>query len=427
MREPDTTKDNLLSLVIILPPAFAGFFVAFGCWTLFAVIGVYIRAELALTDLQFGLLLVLPILAGGLIAIPAGIAAQRIGARSVVLVCLVGLIPVLALMSWVDSLWGYALVACGLGLAGGSFSAGLQFLSSRAPPRHRGLALSLYSAGMLGAGFNYYLVALIHDAYSWRIAPLAYLIMLVLVTGLYALLTERDRPSGQDRTAVSLRSNLALLYQPDVMLLCLLFALTGGGIVALALWLPDFISASFELALNRGAIMATGFIVPAALCQVLGGWLADHYGALPVLRRALTVCLIPGALLSYPSMSLVIEGANGPIQLQLAFPLAIEVGLIGLLGMLLGIALGSLLRLLVELQPDRIAFCAGLMLFAGCLSGFLLPLLFTLANQWIGIRSAAFMLMFGFSAVSLLALTLHTRRQIRQQLLKGESALSPWW
>lgn len=427
MQTTNTRKDTLLSLATILPPTFAGFFVAFGCWTLFAVMGVHIRTHLALTEIQFGLLLALPILSGGLVSIPAGLATQRFGARTVMLSCLAGLLPVLGLMSWTDSFGGYLVVACGLGLAGGTFSAGLQFLSNRAPPRHRGLALSLFTAGMMGAGFNYYLVSVIQEAYSWRATPVAYLILLAVVTALYALLTENDPPSMPAQHKTGVRSHLKLLCQADVLLLCLLFALTGGGIVALALWLPDFISASFDLPLNRGALMATGFIVPAALCQVLGGWLADHYGAVPILRRTLTACLIPGALLSYPSMSLVIEGANGPIQLQLTLPLAIEVGLIALLGMLLGIALGSLLRLLVELQPDRIAFCAGLMLFAGCLSGFLLPLLFTLANQWIGIRSAAFMLMFGFSVVSVLALTIHSRRQIRQQLLKGEIALSPWW
>ncbi|BES72765.1 nitrate/nitrite transporter [Marinobacter nanhaiticus D15-8W] len=426
MQTTELRQDSLLSLATILPPAFAGFFVAFGCWTLFAVIGVHVRTQLGLTDIQFGLLLALPILSGGVIAVPAGILAQRFGARSVMLGCLAGLIPIMALLSWVESLWSYFLVACGLGLAGGTFSSGLQFLSNRAPPRHRGLALSLFTVGMLGAGFNYYLVSVVHEAYSWRAAPMAYLVLLVVVTALYALLTEPDtRPTnyhGPNRKP----GNIGLLYNADVLLLCLLFAVTGGGILALALWLPDFISASFDLPLNHGARLATGFIAPAALCQVLGGWLADRCGAVPVLRRALMASLIPGLLLSYPTMSLAVEGSRGLIHLQIALPLAVEIGLIGLLGVTLGIALGSLLRLLVELQPERTAFCAGLMLLSGCLAGFLLPLLFAMANHWIGIRSAAFMLLFGFSAVSLWALTLHSRRYIRRRLLKGEKPLSPW-
>lgn len=421
----DTRQDSLLSLATSLPPAFAGFFVAFGCWTLFGVIGVHVRLQLGLSDIDFGLLLALPILSGGLIAIPAGLAAQQIGARRVMLACLTGLAPVLALLSQVETLWGFRLVACGLGLAGGTFSAGLQFLSNRAPPRHRGLALSLFTAGMLGAGFNNYLVTLVHDAYSWRMAPLAYLIMLGVVTLLYALLTEPEAETPGPTPG--LRSQLRLLYQGDVLLLCLLFALTAGGILAIALWLPDFIRANFELTVAASARLATGFIVPAGISQILGGWLADRCGAVVVLRRVLTVGLIPEILLSYPSMSLAVGGTHGAIHLTVVLPLEVSMGLISALGIVLGVALGSLLRLLVDLQPQRIAFCAGLMLFAGCLAGFLLPLLFALANQWIGIRSAAFMLMFGFSSIGLLALAQRTRHQARQHLLQGETSLSPWW
>lgn len=426
MQTTDPRQDSLLSLAETLPPTFAGFFVAFGCWTLFAVLGVHIRAQLALNDIEFGLLIALPILFGGLIAIPAGVAAQRFGPRTIMLVCLAGLIPVLALLTWVDSLWGYLPVACGLGLAGGTFSAGLQFLSNRAPARHRGLALSIFTAGMLGAGFNYYLVAVIHEAYSWRAAPLAYLVLLAVVTVLYALLTENDSPPQRDLQHIPQR-NLRLVFKADVLLICMLFALTGGGIVALVLWLPDFISASFDVPLDLAARLAVGFIVPAALGQILGGWLADRYGAVRTLRRALIASLVPGLLLSYPTMTLAVEGAQGIIHLAIGWPLFVEMVLLGLLGMILGIAMGNLLRLLVDLRPEQTAFCGGLMLLAGCLSGFLLPLLFALANQLVGIRSAAFMLIFGFCAVSFLALSTYSRRQLRQQLLKGDTPLSPWW
>ncbi|TBW55725.1 MFS transporter [Marinobacter halodurans] len=426
MKAPQIRKDTLLSLTGILLPTYVAFFVAFGCWTLLAVIGVHIRTQLNLSDVEFGTLLALPVLSGGLLAIPAGIATQRFGTRRVMLGCLAGLVPVLASLGRVESLWGYLLVACGLGLAGGTFSAGLQFISSRAPPQHRGLVLSLFSTGMLGAGFNYYLVSLIHEAYSWRSVSTAYIILLVLVTILYALLTESDPPAAHRSGQSRIRANLSLLLQADVQLLCVLFALSGGGILALTLWLPDFISASLGLPFNTGALLAMGFIVPASLCQVPGGWLADRLGAVPVLRRALTAALLPGLLLSYPNMSLDVEGATHILHLQFGWSIMVEVGLIALLGMLLGVAFGSLLRLLVELQPDHVAFTAGLALLSGCLSGFLLPLLFAMANQWIGVRSAAFMLLFGFSALTLLALNLHSRRHMRHRLLKGEKALSPW-
>ena len=55
--ERERVDERLASLAVVLPLAMAGFVVAAGCWTLFAVAGVHLRLELGLSDLQFGLLL----------------------------------------------------------------------------------------------------------------------------------------------------------------------------------------------------------------------------------------------------------------------------------------------------------------------------------------------------------------------------------
>src|SRR5690554_7966863 len=110
--------DRLASLVVILPLAVTGFVVAAGCWTLFAVAGVHLRAGLALSSLQFGILLAAPMAVSAVLAIPAGLAAQRYGARAVMLTCLVGLALCMVLLLIADSFLGYLVAASGLGLAG---------------------------------------------------------------------------------------------------------------------------------------------------------------------------------------------------------------------------------------------------------------------------------------------------------------------
>ncbi|MDX5328142.1 MAG: MFS transporter, partial [Marinobacter sp.] len=168
----DQDDDKLATLVVILPLAVTGFVVAAGCWTLFAVAGVHLRADLALSSLQFGILLAAPMAVSAVLAIPAGLAAQRYGARAVMLTCLVGLAMCMGLLLLVESFYGYLLVAGGLGLAGGFYSAGLQFVVSHCKPRRLGLVLGVFGAGVTGAGFSYYLVPLFHDAFSWQGVPL---------------------------------------------------------------------------------------------------------------------------------------------------------------------------------------------------------------------------------------------------------------
>ena len=117
----DPDDDTLASLWVVLPLALFGFVVAAGCWTLFAVAGVHLRAELELSSLQFGILLAVPMAVSALLAVPAGLAARKFGARNIMLFCLAGLALCMVFMLTADTYAGYLVVASGLGLAGGFY------------------------------------------------------------------------------------------------------------------------------------------------------------------------------------------------------------------------------------------------------------------------------------------------------------------
>ena len=61
--------------------------VAFACnfavWTMFSIIGIRIKAELALNDTEFGILVATPILTGSITRLPLGILTDRYGGRLV--------------------------------------------------------------------------------------------------------------------------------------------------------------------------------------------------------------------------------------------------------------------------------------------------------------------------------------------------------
>lgn len=409
--------DRLESLAVILPLAFTAFVIAAGCWTLFAIAGVHLRAELDLNSLEFGLLLAMPMAVSALLAIPAGLAAQKFGARRVMLLCLGGLALCMMLLLLADTYSGYLLAAGGLGVAGGFYSAGLQFVTGHCERKHLGLVLGVFGAGATGAGFNYYLVPLFHEAFSWHGVPLAYLIVLLLVLALFLLLTDPEDAGSDPGAETSARALLALLKRGPVGQVSLYFGVVAGSFFALALWLPDYLSAQFGLTVDAGARLAQWFVIPGALAQIAGGGLSDRFGSARVISRSMSVCLVALLVLSYPPMTLFIHGINTTIEVEFALPVLIEGVVVVVLGLAMGCAMGSLQRLAILEGRQGAGFVAGLLLVSACSFAFVLPLLFGAVNHWPGIRTIVFMILFVLLVGCLALFYRNHRRHQRQRLL----------
>lgn len=414
---PADDEDEINSLAVVLPLAVAGFALAAGCWSLFSVAGVYIRQTLDLNGVSFGFLLSLPMATGALLAIPAGLAAQAFGARRVMMACLAGLALSMLALSRVESLTGFLVAGAGLGLAGGYYSAGLQFVTGHSPRRHIGLVLGIFGAGITGVGFSYYLVPLILDAFSWPVVPLAYLIVLLLVLALLLMLTAEEDADGGEQSESPFPLILARLPRLRLSQVALWFGVVAGSFLALALWLPDYLASQYRLPVQTGAGLAQWFVIPGALAQVPGGWLADRYGSTRVVTRSLLAGLVALFVLSYPPMTLSIQGTHQFVQVDFFMPLFLEGALIVLLGASLGCAMAGLQRMMVLENREATAFVAGIMLVSACSVGFVLPVVFAAVNQWIGVRSAVFMILFLLLAISLILFARTSRRHERERLL----------
>lgn len=415
--ETDRADDRLASLAVVLPLALAGFVVAAGCWTLFAVAGVHLRSELDLSNFQFGFLLAMPMAVGAALAIPAGLAAQKFGARRIMLSCLVGLAACMVILLTTDTFPGYLIAAGGLGLAGGFYSAGLQFVTGHCESRRLGLVLGVFGAGVTGAGFNYYLVPLFHEAFSWHGVPLAYLIVLVLVIALLVMLTDPEDAEADPTAETSVRVLLQRMQTKRAGHLCGYFGVVAGSFFALALWLPDYLSSQFDLSVDSGARLAQWFVIPGALAQIVGGGFADRFGSARVVARALMVCLIALFVLSYPPMTLFIQGVDTTIRVEFALPMQIEGVFVVTLGLAMGCTMGSLQRLVIVENRSVAAFVAGLLLVSACSVAFVLPVIFSSVNHWLGIRSAVFMILFLLLLGCLFLFARESRRHEREHLL----------
>ena len=415
--EADQADERLASLAVVLPLAMAGFVIAAGCWTLFAVAGVHLRSELDLGNLQFGFLLAMPMAVSAALAVPAGLAAQKFGARRVMLICLAGLAGCMVILLSTDTFPGYLVAAGGLGLAGGFYSAGLQFVTSHCESQRLGLVLGVFGAGVTGAGFNYYLVPLFHEAFSWHGVPLAYLIVLVLVIALLLMLTDPEDAEADPAAETSVRVLLRQMRRRRAWQLCAYFGVVAGSFFALALWLPDYLSAQFQLPVDSGARLAQWFVIPGALAQIAGGGLSDRFGSARVVSRALMVCLVALFLLSYPPMTLFIQGVDATIRVEFALPMPVEGFFIVTLGLAMGCTMASLQRLVIIENRPVAAFVAGLLLVGACSVAFVLPVIFSSVNHWLGVRSAVFMIIFLLLIGCLFLFARESRRHERESLL----------
>lgn len=105
------------------------FTVCFAVWTIFAIIGIQLREDLQLSEAQFGLLVGTPILTGSLIRIVLGIWTDLYGGRLVFTLNMLAAAAATFLLAYADTFPMVLLAALGVGIAGGSFSIGVAYVS----------------------------------------------------------------------------------------------------------------------------------------------------------------------------------------------------------------------------------------------------------------------------------------------------------
>ena len=395
-----------LVVVMLSPLAFA---LVFASWTIFAVLGLELRAMLGLGELGFALLLATPMVTGALAALPMAALARRHGGRRVMIACLLLICPFLWAVAHSSEYVHFLLSGAGLGLGAGSLAAGLVYVGELCPRRHAGLALGLYGAGMMGAGLSYLLLPLISQAYGWRSAPMLYLLPVLAVAALLWLFADDPEPpavsseSDDDGMAAS-PGWLAPLQHWRPWRLALVYSFFYGAFVALTLWLPAYLGAQYGLGLRDAALLALPFPLAVGLGQVVGGAWGDvrDFRALRWWVTAFVlVCLF---LLCYPPFTMQIEGVERVLTLRYAAPLWGFLALLVAMGLVMGLGQGSLMRMIHRDHGSQLALVGGLALTLGGLFGALLPVMFALGNLWVGIRTAGFMFLYASLVVCMLVM-----------------------
>lgn len=401
-----STKSPMLVLCVTT----LAFMVCFVVWMMFGVIGIELRTELGLNSTQFGLLTSTPVLTGALLRLPLGIWTDRFGGRLVMTLLLVLCAIPVFLVSYATVFWQFLAIGLCLGAVGASFAVGTPYVARFFPPEKRGFAMGFFGAGTVGAAVNLFITPSLQAAYGWRAVPKIYALALLVTAIIFWFCSAPD--PGTSKTAGSLRKQFQILKNPKVWKYCQYYSICFGGFTALSLWIPQYLKGEYGFSVVTAAALAAGFALPGSILRALGGSLSDHYGAHKVTWWGLWVAWVCLFLLSYPDTDFVVSTINGPRSFHIHLGVPVFIGLLFVLGTVFAFGMASTFKYVADDFPEQMGIVTGIVGLAGGLGGFLLPVLFGVLLDQLGIRSSCFMLLYGVVWISLILLYISNVRQV---------------
>lgn len=402
--DPDAGATRVLVL------STTGFTLMFAVWLMFGVLGIPIRDELGLTDVQLSWLVAVAILNGSIWRLLAGVVTDRVGGRLVFTSMLLFTAVPAYLVSQAASYPALLFYAFLAGFAGNSFSVGIAWNSAWTPRERQGFALGVFGAGNVGASLTKFIGPAIIAAVpaagyaggfipgGWRFVPFLYAGLLLLMAAVMWFAAPRhDRKPGQGRP---LGEMFRPLREMRVWRFSLYYVAVFGAYVALAAWLPKYYVDVFGLELYQAALLTAVFIFPASLLRPVGGHLSDRLGARRVMYWTFGVMLASSLLLSMPYGHIVLQvptkyEADGVREI-LPYSLGVVpfTVLVFLFGCAMGVGKAAVYKHIPEYFPKDVGAVGGLVGMLGALGGFFLPPLFAYTQGWTGLPQSTFFILF---------------------------------
>ena len=386
------------SVVIMSTSAFT---VCFMVWMMFAVIGIPIKQTLGLNETEFGILVAMPVLTGSLIRLPLGMWTDKFGGRIVFFILMLSTIIPIFMISRATEYWHFLVMGLFVGVAGGSFTVGIAYCARWFPKNQQGFAMGIFGAGNTGAALTKLVAPSIVVAYGWAMVPQVFAVMMLVMAILFWMFTytETSHAAG---TRVTIREQLSALNDPNVWRYSQYYSIVFGGYVALALWMTKYYVSEYGFDLKTAALLAAAFSIPGGVLRAVGGYFSDKFGAHTITWWVLWIALVCLFFLSYPQTDFTIQTVKGPATYHIGLGPTTFTIIMFTMGVAFAIGKASVFKYISDDYPHNIGVVSGVVGLAGGLGGFLMPIMFGALVDLTGIRSSAFMLMFGVVWVSLM-------------------------
>lgn len=386
--------------IAVLSSSTFAFTICFAVWMMFAVLGIPIKKQLGLSETEFGLLAATPVLTGSLIRVPLGIWTDRFGGRIVFFLLMLSTVLPIYMLSYATELWHFLVLGLFVGVAGGSFSVGTPYVARWFGKERKGLAMGIFGAGNSGSALTKFVAPGIIAAWGWQMLPKVYAVAMLVTAIAFWFFSYTDK-SHQAAAGVPLSAQLKMLKDPRVWRYCQYYSVVFGGYVGLALWMTKYYVTEYGFDMGLAALLAACFSLPGGVLRALGGWISDKYGAYKVTWWVMWVCWVCFFLLSYPQTSMVIKTVNGSATMNIALTPLVFTVLLFIVGIAMAIGKASVFKFIADDFSDNIGAVSGVVGLAGGLGGFVLPIMFGALVDLTGVRSSAFMLLYGTVCVSL--------------------------
>jgi NNP family nitrate/nitrite transporter-like MFS transporter len=376
------------------PTLFAAFlYFSFSCciWVLNGAMAPFISETFNLSPAQKGLMLSIPIFAGALMRFPLGLLSQYIGRKKATLVEM-GLIAVAMLFGFFFVKSFNDLLAMGvlLGIAGASFGVALSLGSGSFPPRHKGLAMGLVGAGNVGTAVSVLIAPPLAQAFGW-VAVYGFAAVAISIPMIVMVVFAKE-PTDLDKHA-TFREHIACLFEKDGWAFSLIYAVTFGGFIGLATFLPTYYYDQFSVSkVQAGQLTMLAAFMGAAL-RVFGGWISDRLGGVNTLTAVLIIIALTLVACGFAGKSL----AATTLLVMLCFSA-------------LGAGNGAVFQLVPLRWPLATAVAGSMIGEIGALGGGLVPNAMGLSKQYAGSYMWGF---FFFAALSLVMLVMLRVMQLR--------------
>ncbi|MCH7525195.1 MAG: MFS transporter [Bacteroidetes bacterium] len=291
------------------------FTICFAAWMLNGVLVTFLVDNQVFdwNPTKIGWLMGIPVLAGAIFRLPAGILTDKFGGKPVYGTLLVLSAIPMFLLSYVNSFWGFFLASFGFGFVGVSFAIGIAFTSVWYPKYNQGTALGIFGAGNAGAAlttlFAPSLLNMLTDngnnIEGWRMLPKLYAAMLLVMGIVFFIFTENKKPASSKKT---LRGMLKPLKDIRVWRFGMYYFLVFGCFVAFSQWLVPYFVNVYYLSLVTAGIFASLFSFPSGVIRALGGWMSDKWGARKVMYWVFGATVVISFLLIIPKMEIYSPG-----------------------------------------------------------------------------------------------------------------------
>jgi MFS transporter, NNP family, nitrate/nitrite transporter len=382
----------------ILGMSTLAFAACFAVWTIFSIIGIGIKGELGLNETKFGLLIATPILTGSLFRMPLGIWSDRYGGRPIFVTVMLASAIAAFLLPLAHTYPLMLLTGLGVGIAGGSFAVGVSYISRWYPKEKQGTARGIFGVGNVRAAVTTFLAPFVMVAFGWPAVVQVWASALAVMALIFWFTTADDPVQrarrAQGLPAVTLRQQLAPLANARVWRFSLYYFFVFGGFVALALWLPRFYIGAYHLDVKTAGILGAVFSITASLVRAFGGVLSDRIGARRVMYWCFCGCTFVTFILACPAIDFVIQGIHNDLGFSFGLGVAPFAALTFILGIFMPLGSAAVFRYIPVYYPNHVGPVGGVVGMIGGLGGFMLPIAFGLLNDWTGLWTSCFMLLF---------------------------------